>query len=221
MVAQATPGTQFDVGGILLEQPFKIRRLGHFGFNVVDMDEPPALLHRPAGFRISDELDFAKRAADPSGWRASATPTATSCAMAAITTPSCCSTAACAKPLDKTRRFKPGVTINQITWQVRQPRRGRDAPPSGSPSRACASSAPAATCPARTGTPISTTPTATPTSCTTASSRSAGTATASRGPMYERGFHQPPDAAADHRSSTKSSRRIARGIDLAVRLPLR
>jgi len=24
---------QFDIGGVLLAQPFKIRRLGHFGFN--------------------------------------------------------------------------------------------------------------------------------------------------------------------------------------------
>ena len=27
---------RFDVGGVMMPQPFKIRRLGHFGLNVPD-----------------------------------------------------------------------------------------------------------------------------------------------------------------------------------------
>ena len=27
----------YDVGGVMLPRPFKIRRLGHFGFNVAKM----------------------------------------------------------------------------------------------------------------------------------------------------------------------------------------
>ncbi len=38
---------KFDVGGILLDRPFKIRRLGHFGINVTDME---------AGLRFYREL---------------------------------------------------------------------------------------------------------------------------------------------------------------------
>ena len=34
----STNGTRYDVGGVLLPRPFKIRRLGHFGFNAVRMD---------------------------------------------------------------------------------------------------------------------------------------------------------------------------------------
>jgi len=34
-MAKKTNG-KFDVGGVLLAQPFKIRRLGHFGLNVPD-----------------------------------------------------------------------------------------------------------------------------------------------------------------------------------------
>jgi len=30
---------QFNVGGVVLERPFKIRRLGHFGFNMTNMYE--------------------------------------------------------------------------------------------------------------------------------------------------------------------------------------
>ena len=91
MVAQATPGTQFNVGGILLDQPFKIRRLGHFGFNVVDIDERVRFYTDLLGFRISDVMDF-DRGDDPASSMVSATATATSCATAATTTPSCCST---------------------------------------------------------------------------------------------------------------------------------
>jgi len=51
---------KFDVGGVLLEQPFKIRRLGHFGLNVPD---PAACLDfycEGLGLRISDPLDIAE-----------------------------------------------------------------------------------------------------------------------------------------------------------------
>jgi catechol 2,3-dioxygenase-like lactoylglutathione lyase family enzyme len=48
----------YNVGGVTMPRPFKIRRLGHFGFNVSDM---PGCLHfyrDLLGFKISDELDF-------------------------------------------------------------------------------------------------------------------------------------------------------------------
>ena len=58
-MAMKTNG-RFDVGGVLLAQPFKIRRLGHFGLNVPD---PAACLDfycEGLGFRISDPLDVAE-----------------------------------------------------------------------------------------------------------------------------------------------------------------
>jgi len=42
---------KFDVGGVWLERPFKIRRLGHFGFNVLNMDA--ALRFYDLGFRVA------------------------------------------------------------------------------------------------------------------------------------------------------------------------
>jgi catechol 2,3-dioxygenase-like lactoylglutathione lyase family enzyme len=51
---------QFNVGGILLKQPFKIRRLGHFGFNVDKMDEGLHFYSDLLGFRVSDEIDFGR-----------------------------------------------------------------------------------------------------------------------------------------------------------------
>src|SRR5579859_3274158 len=52
---------RYDVGGVLLERPFKIRRLGHFGFNVTRFDDAVHFYTDLLGFMVSDELDFAGR----------------------------------------------------------------------------------------------------------------------------------------------------------------
>jgi catechol 2,3-dioxygenase-like lactoylglutathione lyase family enzyme len=51
---------RYDVGGVLLERPFKVRRLGHFGLDVERMDECLRFYHDLLGFRLSDVLDFGK-----------------------------------------------------------------------------------------------------------------------------------------------------------------
>ena len=54
----ATQEKLYSVGGVTMPRPFKIRRLGHFGFNV---DNPKQALHfyrDLLGFKISDQLDF-------------------------------------------------------------------------------------------------------------------------------------------------------------------
>jgi catechol 2,3-dioxygenase-like lactoylglutathione lyase family enzyme len=57
-----TPGTQgrakYDVGGVLLERPFKIRRLGHFGFNFTRLDEALHFYTDILGFVVSDDINF-------------------------------------------------------------------------------------------------------------------------------------------------------------------
>jgi catechol 2,3-dioxygenase-like lactoylglutathione lyase family enzyme len=49
---------QFDVGGTLLDRPFKVRRLGHFGVNVDDAEAAREFYTRTLGFRLSDSIDF-------------------------------------------------------------------------------------------------------------------------------------------------------------------
>lgn len=70
----AHPSNQYSVGGVSYPRPFKIRRLGHFGFNVADISAGLDFYGRLLGFRITDERDFskvpgreemAKRLADP------------------------------------------------------------------------------------------------------------------------------------------------------------
>jgi catechol 2,3-dioxygenase-like lactoylglutathione lyase family enzyme len=58
-------GDKFNVGGLLLDRPFKIRRLGHFGFNLVNMDEGVPFYIDLLGFRVSDVMDYSKRAKNP------------------------------------------------------------------------------------------------------------------------------------------------------------
>src|SRR5437868_8972225 len=52
---------EFDVGGVRLPRPFRIRRLGHFGVNVADPERSKDFYCRLLGFRVSDPLDFKAR----------------------------------------------------------------------------------------------------------------------------------------------------------------
>jgi len=56
---------KFNVGGVLLDQPFKARRLGHFGFDNANMDESIRFYVELLGFRITDVLDHSRMASHP------------------------------------------------------------------------------------------------------------------------------------------------------------
>jgi catechol 2,3-dioxygenase-like lactoylglutathione lyase family enzyme len=60
-VAVTLAATRYDVGGVLLDRPFKIRRLGHFGFNLTRFEEGAHFYTDLLGFSVSDELDFGAR----------------------------------------------------------------------------------------------------------------------------------------------------------------
>ncbi|OTP76202.1 VOC family protein [Caballeronia sordidicola] len=51
---------KYNVGGVLLDRPFKARRLGHFGFNCYHFDEALVFYRDFLGYRVTDNLDFAK-----------------------------------------------------------------------------------------------------------------------------------------------------------------
>jgi len=107
---------KFNVGGVLLDQPFKIRRLGHFGFNLLNMEDGMRFYIDLLGFRVSDVMDYSKRAksldqvaglGDPNGYF---TRYGTD-HHAMVLFPK--------RVRDALGRSeKPGVTVNQITWQV-------------------------------------------------------------------------------------------------------
>ena len=112
----ATMGGKFNVGGVLLNQPFKIRRLGHFGYNLSNMERGVHFYIDLLGFRVSDVMDYSKRAknsdqvaglGDPNGYFTRYG----NDHHAMVLFP---------KRVREAlgRHEQPGITVNQITWQV-------------------------------------------------------------------------------------------------------
>jgi catechol 2,3-dioxygenase-like lactoylglutathione lyase family enzyme len=105
---------KYDVGGVLLDRPFKIRRLGHFGFNFTQLDEALRFYTELLGFVISDDIDFSGRlpAALTEGVRFT---------TGYFTRYGTDHHAFVLFPRQQMERMHMGggqVTINQITWQV-------------------------------------------------------------------------------------------------------
>jgi catechol 2,3-dioxygenase-like lactoylglutathione lyase family enzyme len=106
-----------NVGGVLLPRPFKIRRLGHFGFSCVNIDEAFHFYADLLGFRVSDVRDEAKRLTPEQA----ATLTNTNgyfMRHGGDHHSFVLYNKAARDMLDGTRKMRDGVTINQITWQV-------------------------------------------------------------------------------------------------------
>jgi catechol 2,3-dioxygenase-like lactoylglutathione lyase family enzyme len=113
---------KFNVGGVLLDRPFKIRRLGHFGYNCYKMDEAMTFYRDLLGFRVTDSLDFARVIPAPNMF--DGVPTTVGWFMthgtdhhSHVIFPKAA--------LDRMGRgsagghvTNPEVTTNQITWQV-------------------------------------------------------------------------------------------------------
>jgi catechol 2,3-dioxygenase-like lactoylglutathione lyase family enzyme len=49
---------RYDVGGVMLARPFKVRRLGHFGLHLQRLPEGLRFYTELLGYRLSDTLDF-------------------------------------------------------------------------------------------------------------------------------------------------------------------
>jgi catechol 2,3-dioxygenase-like lactoylglutathione lyase family enzyme len=111
----STNGQRYDVGGVLLERPFKIRRLGHFGFNAEKLAESRAFYGDLLGFTASDTLDFSRapwfpKDQDLGDTRGYFMRYGTD-HHAFVLFPK--------RVMDfrADRKFAPEVTVNQITWQ--------------------------------------------------------------------------------------------------------
>ena len=113
--AMSANGQRYNVGGILLERPFKIRRLGHFGFNITKLEEARHFYGDLLGFVVSDKADFSRAPWFPKDAGFGDTHGyfmrygTDHHAMVLFSKP----------VMDQRadRKFAPEVTINQITWQ--------------------------------------------------------------------------------------------------------
>jgi catechol 2,3-dioxygenase-like lactoylglutathione lyase family enzyme len=124
-MTMASVDQRYSVGGVLLPRPFKIRRLGHFGFNVLKLAEGVEFYTQLLGFRFSDTLDFAMApwfpkdagVGDSRGY------------FLRYGTDHHAMVLFNKKVLDHRadRKFAPGITINQITWQCASLREITDA----------------------------------------------------------------------------------------------
>ncbi len=110
----STNGARYNVGGVMLDRPFKIRRLGHFGFNVERMEACREFYGDLLGFTQSDKADFSRapwypKDAAPGGDGYFMRYGTDHHAMVLFSKP----------VMDQRadRKFNPGITINQITWQ--------------------------------------------------------------------------------------------------------
>jgi catechol 2,3-dioxygenase-like lactoylglutathione lyase family enzyme len=107
---------KFNVGGVWLNQPFKVRRLGHFGFNLANMEEGRRFYVDHLGFRVSDVMDYSKRAKSPEQMIGLGDANGYFTRYggdhhALVLFPK--------RVREALGRYeKPSVTINQITWQV-------------------------------------------------------------------------------------------------------
>lgn len=110
--------TRFNVGGVLLDRPFKIRRLGHFGFNLVNMDDGVRFYTELLGFRVSDVLDYSSRVSDPAVLAGLGDPRGYFLRYGSDHHAFVLFNKRVREALDQRRRFQPGITVNQITWQV-------------------------------------------------------------------------------------------------------
>ena len=107
---------KYSVGGVFFDQPFKIRRLGHFGINAYRMSEALRFYNDLLGFRITDVRpmggktpDAFKDFGDTNGYffRYGGDHHAFVLYNHRLR-----------KATDRTGFHKDDVTINQITWQV-------------------------------------------------------------------------------------------------------
>ena len=109
---------RFDVGGFQLERPFKIRRLGHFGFYATEMQRSMHFYNELLGFQITDQLDFAARAKDPKQLEGLGDSRAYFMRYGTDHHAFVLFPWRVRRALDTENRIRDGATMNQITWQV-------------------------------------------------------------------------------------------------------
>ena len=117
----------FDVGGIRLDRPFKLRRLGHFGYYANDMAASLRFYKDLLGFQITDTIDFAPRARDPKALEGLGESRGFFMRYGTDHHAFVLFPFKVRKAIDYQNLMTDGATMNQITWQVGSLREVRDA----------------------------------------------------------------------------------------------
>jgi len=119
VTALEQPRTQrFDVGGYLLDRPFRVTRLGHVGLNCTLIDESLRLYRDLLGFRVSDRIDFSERFENPEIIEGLGDPGGYFMRHGTDHHSFVLFNRRVMDTAHTKRDFRPEVTINQISWQV-------------------------------------------------------------------------------------------------------
>jgi hypothetical protein len=97
--------TKYNVGGVALDRPFKIRRLGHFGFNASELEASRRFYFDLLGFFVTEPAGagfFGRHAGDHHSFALFDKKKFNERQFAG----------------QNAKHFRPENDINQITWQV-------------------------------------------------------------------------------------------------------
>lgn len=108
----------FVVEGLELPRPFRIRRLGHVGLNVVDLRACLRFYRELLGLRLSDTIDYRELTREPERLDGLGDSKGYFLRYGSDHHAFVLFNKRVREALDTDRRFRDGVTLNQITWQV-------------------------------------------------------------------------------------------------------
>jgi catechol 2,3-dioxygenase-like lactoylglutathione lyase family enzyme len=115
--ARPTNDGKFAVGGIALERPFHISRLGHFGFNLYNIEDGIRFYTDLLGFVVSDTLDFSPRMSPEQLAEVKGPPIGVFTRYGSDHHALVLFNRSAREVRDGKARWPEGITTNQITWQ--------------------------------------------------------------------------------------------------------
>lgn len=117
LYARPTPDGKYAVGGVALDRPFRITRLGHFGFNLYKIEEGLNFYTGLLGFIVSDTLDFSKRMTPEQLAQVEGPPIGVFTRYGSDHHALVLFNRHAREVRDGKARWPEGITTNQITWQ--------------------------------------------------------------------------------------------------------
>ncbi len=117
LYARPTGDGRFAVGGVNLDRPFKIVRLGHFGFNSDHVEETVRFYTELLGFDITDIRDATERLTEEQKKRIKGPPIGVFTRYGSDHHALVLFNRSLRETTDPPGRWPEGVTTNQITWQ--------------------------------------------------------------------------------------------------------
>ena len=118
LYARPTGDGKFAVGGVKLDRPFRISRLGHFGYNLANIEEGIRFYTDLLGFVITDVRDASDRLTPEQLAQVKGPPIGVFTRYGSDHHAMVLFNKSMREIADGKARWPDGITTNQITWQV-------------------------------------------------------------------------------------------------------